>query len=118
MAADDVQKEDHAAAISAFLRKARARTGDEAFAGTTWSVLLQMNEGGSTIFTVQLLDDFSCRFSDSELQGGWECEKDFVVIEKPKAFFQQTLFLSARLQPPGENQCDLASPSSLAIPAA
>ena len=78
----------------------RAEAGREAFEGTTWSTLMQMNEGGSTIFTMQLLDDDSCRFSDTDELGSWECQEDWVVIEKPKGFFDATLFLSARLEPP------------------
>ena len=82
----------------------RPTSGREAFEGTTWSVLMRVHEGGSTIFTVQLLGDDSCRFSDSDIPGSWECERDWVVIEKPKGFFDQTLFFSAKLAPPSEGK--------------
>jgi hypothetical protein len=82
----------------------RAEAGREAFEGTTWSTLMQMDEGGSTIFTMQLLEDDSCRFSDTDALGSWESQEDWVVIEKPKGFFDSTLFLSARLQPPTEDR--------------
>lgn len=87
-------------AAEALMDCPRAEAGREAFEGTTWSMLMRMNEGGSTIFTVQLLDDDTCRFSDSDLPGSWECQDEWVVIEKPKGFFDMTLFFSARLQPP------------------
>jgi hypothetical protein len=88
------------AAASSFFEKKRPLSGPDAFADTTWSVMLQLDEGGSTIFSVQLLDDFSCRFSDSNELGEWECEKEWFVIEKPKGFFDNTLFLSGKLSPP------------------
>jgi hypothetical protein len=91
-------------AASAFLSSPRPATGKEAFDGSTWSVLLRLAEGGSTIFTMQLLEDETCRFSDSDQLGSWECEGAWVVIEKPKAFFDMTLFLSAKLQPPTEQK--------------
>ena len=75
-------------------------SGKEAFDGTTWSVLMQMYEGGSTIFTMQLFEDETCRFSDSDAMGSWESERNWVVVEKPKGFFDQTLFFSAKLNPP------------------
>jgi hypothetical protein len=78
----------------------RPTSGQEAFDGTTWSVLMRLDEGGSSIFTMHLLEDETCRFSDSELTGSWESERDFVVVEKPKGFFDRTLLFSARLQPP------------------
>ena len=61
---------------------------------------MQMTDGGSSIFTVQLLEDSNCRFSDTEDLGEWECEREWVVIEKPKGFFDQTLFFSGKLSPP------------------
>ena len=82
----------------------RAEAGREAFEGTTWSVLMRMNEGGGTIFTVQLLPDDTCAFSDSDRPGSWECQDEWVVIEKPKGFFDSTLFFSARLQPPTKDK--------------
>ena len=100
LAADEVDVDQAAAAeaaTAAFLRK-RAAEGDEAFADSMWSVLMQMSEGGSTIFTVQLLDDFSCRFSDTEEYGSWECKRNWVVIEKPRGFFGLTLLLTAKLE--------------------
>ena len=98
-------EEDNVADVaSAFMETPRATSGKAAFDGTTWSVLMRMNEGGSTIFTVQLLEDDSCRFSDSELLGGWECQRDWVVIEKPKGLFDQTLFFSGRLTPPSSEK--------------
>lgn len=101
---DDTRSEDASAEAASFFRRARPTSGDEAFASTTWSVLMQMNEGGSTIFTVQFLEDGSCRFSDVDAFGSWECKKDFVVFEKPKGFFDATLLLSARLAPPKTNR--------------
>lgn len=91
-------------AANAFLQSPRPASGKEAFDGSTWSVLLRMNEGGSTIFTMQLLEDETCRFSDSELFGSWECEGPWVVVEKPKGFFDLTLFLSAKLVPPSKER--------------
>ena len=61
---------------------------------------MQLDEGGSTLFTMQLLTDETCRFSDTEEPGSWDCDGSWVVVEKPKGFFDQTLFLSAKLQPP------------------
>jgi hypothetical protein len=99
--AGDAGEEDAAvAAAKAMLQSNRPTSGVEAFSGTTWSVLMRMTEGGSSIFTVQLLEDSTCRFSDSDRLGGWECKRDWVVIEKPKGFFDQTLFFSAKLSPP------------------
>ena len=92
--------DDSVAAASVLLQSQRATSGSEAFAGTTWSVLMQMTEGGSSIFTVQLLEDYTCRFSDTEQHGEWECDREWVVIEKPKGFFDQTLYFSAKLSPP------------------
>ena len=85
---------------SAFYSYQRPTGGPDAFADSTWSVLMQLNEGGSTIFTMQLLEDTSCRFSDTEEVGSWDCDGSWVVVEKPKGFFEQTLVLSAKLQPP------------------
>ena len=62
---------------------------------------MKMTEGGSTIFTMQLLEDETCRFSDSEAFGSWESDGKWVVVEKPKGFFDMTLYLSAKLEPPG-----------------
>ena len=99
--AGDAGEEDAAvAAAKAMLQSSRPTSGVEAFSGTTWSVLMRMTEGGSSIFTVQLLEDSTCRFSDSDRLGGWECKREWVVIEKPKGFFDQTLFFSAKLSPP------------------
>ena len=86
-------------ASAAFVKK-RVATGDDAFADTTWSVLIQVAEGGSTIFTVQMLEGHQCRFSDTDEYGSWECERDWVIFEKPKGLFGLTLYLSARLAPP------------------
>ena len=101
--ADDKPSEPAAAAdaASAFMQKPRASSGKEAFDGSTWSVLMKMTEGGSTIFTMQLLEDETCRFSDSEAFGSWESDGKWVVVEKPKGFFDMTLYLSAKLEPPG-----------------
>jgi hypothetical protein len=97
-AADDVD------AAQSFMQSPRPTSGKEAFDGTTWSVLLRMNEGGSVIFTMQLLDDETCRFSDSDQYGTWECDRDWVVVEKPKALFGQTLFFSAKLAAPSKER--------------
>ena len=97
---DTGDAEDPVAAASALLQSQRATSGDEAFSGTTWSVLLQMDEGGNSIFTTELMEDGSCRFSDTDALSSWQSEADYVVIEKPKGFFDQTLFLSAKLSPP------------------
>jgi hypothetical protein len=77
----------------------------DAFCGTMWSVLLQLNEGGNTIFTLQCFEDGKCRFSDTEELGSWEGESGMVAFEKPKALFDDTLYFSARLeQPAAEGQ--------------
>ena len=99
---DDVSAASDAA--NALMDCPRAEAGREAFEGTTWSVLMRMNEGGGTIFTVQLLPDDTCAFSDSDRPGSWECQDEWVVIEKPKGFFDSTLFFSARLQPPTKDK--------------
>mgnify|MGYP006936507743 CR=1 FL=1 len=105
-AEEQLAAEDSVVDAASFLQPptCRPRSGNEAFADTTWSVLMQMNEGGSTIFTVQLLEDFTCRFSDSELLGSWECKGEWVVLEKPKGLFELTLFFSAKLAPPTEDR--------------
>ena len=91
-------------AASAFMRKPRVASGKDAFDDTTWSVLMRLNEGGSTIFTVQLLEDLSCRFSDSDQFGSWECDREWLVVEKPKGFFDSTLFFTAKLAPPSKEK--------------
>ena len=91
-------------AASAFMKKPRVGSGKDAFDDTTWSVLMRLNEGGSTIFTMQLLEDDSCRFSDSDQFGTWECEKEWLVVEKPKGFFDSTLFFTAKLAPPSKEK--------------
>ena len=96
--------DDSANAAQAFMQTPRATSGKEAFDGTTWSVLMSMNEGGSVIFTMQLFEDETCRFSDNEELGTWECEGDWVVVEKPKAFFQKTLFFTAKLASPNKEK--------------
>lgn len=97
---DEAPDGDAVTMAQSVLQKPRATVGEEAFAGTTWSMLMQMTEGGSSIFSTQLLEDGSCRFSDSEQLGGWECDRDWVVIEKPKGFFDQTLYFSGKISPP------------------
>jgi hypothetical protein len=95
--------EDVSAAQS-ILQSPRATSGKEAFDGTAWSVLMKMYEGGSMIFSMQLLEDLRCRFSDSEDFGSWESQDAkndaWVVVEKPKGYFDATLFFSAKLAPP------------------
>ena len=53
----------------AFLAQQRPTGGREAFVGTSWSLLLKMTGGGGTMFSVELLDDLRCRFSDNEELG-------------------------------------------------
>jgi len=61
--------DDVAASRRAFLAQQRPTSGIEAFANTQWSLLLKMKGGGGTMFTVELLEDMRCRFSDSEELG-------------------------------------------------
>ena len=102
--AADEANANAAAAASNLLQNPRPSSGKEAFDGTTWSVLLQMDAGGSTIFTMQLLEDERCRFSDNDEFGTWECQGDWVVVEKPKGFFDATLFFSGKLAPPSKEK--------------
>jgi hypothetical protein len=53
-----------------FLAQQRPTRGAEAFANTQWSLLLKMNGGGGTMFSVELRDDMRCRFSDNDETGG------------------------------------------------
>ena len=98
---EEEEDEDVAAARS-FLNNPglRPTSGREAFEGTTWSVLMRMDEGGSTIFTLQLGEGDVCRFSDTDRNGKWECEGEYVAFEKPKGFFEDTLYYSAKLLAP------------------
>ena len=57
---DAVQK-----AQSLFTRT-RPTEGVEAFANTMWSVLMKLRDHGTVLFTVHLLNDGRCRFSDNE----------------------------------------------------
>uniref|UniRef100_A0A7S0NY21 Uncharacterized protein n=1 Tax=Calcidiscus leptoporus TaxID=127549 RepID=A0A7S0NY21_9EUKA len=51
------------------------------------------------MFTVELLEDARCRFSDKDEFGSWQCEREYVVFEKPKGLFKDTLYFSAKLRP-------------------
>ena len=57
---------DVEAARGAMFAPPRAAEGDAAFADTTWQVRLKLHEGGSCLFSAQLLEDFRARFSDKE----------------------------------------------------
>lgn len=91
-------------AQSGFFRKQKAAKGVEAFSNTLWSVLMNVKDSGNVLFTVHLLDDFRCRFSDGDKYGEWQCEEDYVVMEKPQGLYNETLYLSAKLQLPTEEQ--------------
>lgn len=82
-------------AQAGFFRKQKAAKGVEAFSNTLWSVLMNVKDSGNVLFTVHLLDDFRCRFSDGDKYGEWQCEEDYVVVEKPKGLYNETLYLSA-----------------------
>ena len=140
-AADDA--EPSAANVEAaqnMLRSPRPSQGFEAFSGTAWQVLLEVDEGGVTMYTVELMEDARCRFSDKDEYGaqrrgmdangpampipqtcpcvareharlrpphpagGWKAEKDYVVFDKPRGLFEQTLYHSAQLQLPTPEQ--------------
>ena len=96
--------EEGESAVTAAIREfsaggtSRPMSGEEAFTGTQWSLLVKMREGGSTMFTVELFDDASCRFSDSAEKGGWSARLNYLIFEKPKALFKETLYFSAKLE--------------------
>ncbi|KAL1527799.1 hypothetical protein AB1Y20_009182 [Prymnesium parvum] len=87
-----------AQAAQELMRSPRATQGVEAFAGTAWQVLFEMDEGGVAMFTVELMEDLRCRFSDKDEYGEWKAEKDWLVFEKPRGLFEETLYLTAQLQ--------------------
>ena len=68
-AADDDVTENVAEAAQNMLRSPRPATGFEAFAGTAWQVLFEMDEGGVALFSVELMEDYKCRFSDKDQYG-------------------------------------------------
>lgn len=86
-------------AQSGFFRKQKAAKGVEAFSNTLWSVLMNVKDSGNVLFTVHLLDDFRCRFSDGDKYGEWQCEEDYVVMEKPQGLYNETLYLSELRHP-------------------
>ena len=98
-------------AQAGFFRKKAAAKGVEAFSNTLWSVLMNVKDSGNVLFTVHLLDDFCCRFSDGDKYGEWQCEEDYVVVEKPEGLYNETLYLSARrrLVPSSRHRPTLAS---------
>ena len=61
---------------------------------------LAMHEGGSTMFTVELTNEQSCRFSDSDHTGSWALNPPWIIFEKPNALFGDSLYFSAKVQPP------------------
>ena len=91
-------------ARSSFFDRPRASSGVEAFANTKWSMMMTIKDSGTVLFSTHLLDDLQTRFSDTDKLGEWECEQDFVVVEKPEALYNNTLYLSARLQMPTPEQ--------------
>ena len=60
---------DDASAAARLLQKPTAASGFDAFAGTAWQILMQMDVGGTAMFSVELLEDTRCRFSDTDLYG-------------------------------------------------
>lgn len=67
-----VASDSEAAASEAaqnILKMPRPTTGEEAFRGTVWQVLFEMDEGGSALFTVEMMSDYKCRFSDKDENG-------------------------------------------------
>lgn len=58
-----------ASAAARLLQKPQAASGFDAFAGTAWQVLMQMEVGGTAMFSVELLEDTRCRFSDTDMYG-------------------------------------------------
>ena len=94
-------------AQQSFFKQARAASGEEAFANTKWSMMMTVNteqSRGTVLFSTHLLDDERARFSDTDKLGEWQCEQDFVVVEKPDGLYNSTLYLSARLQLPTPEQ--------------
>lgn len=67
-AAISMQGEEAAAAAELFKRQ-RPMSGEEAFSDTAWQILMQLDEGGGLLFSVEFLEDMRCRFSDSDLFG-------------------------------------------------
>mmetsp|Transcript_35619 Transcript_35619/g.74812 ORF Transcript_35619/g.74812 Transcript_35619/m.74812 type:complete len:222 (-) Transcript_35619:190-855(-) len=101
------------AAQAGFFKPVKPTTGPGAFADTTWSVYLKASEGGGVMFTVELLDNQACRFSDKDDLGHWDCLDRKVMFDKPNGIFKDTLVFSAVLQPPSveDNRAKLVNGS-------
>ena len=51
------------------------------------------------MFTVQLEEDATCVFSDSDKKGSYSFQDKLLVFEKPNALFGQSIYFSSTLEP-------------------
>jgi len=71
--------------------------GSLELASTRWSFYLALDEGGRTLFTVDMLPDGVAQFSNSGEDGTWRARQGFVVVKQPTFLFGNDLYYSGRL---------------------
>ncbi|KAJ1627895.1 hypothetical protein T492DRAFT_1021937 [Pavlovales sp. CCMP2436] len=101
----------------AAVRACAAPTEDEMnvarFGNTRWSFYLALDEGGRTLFSLDLQPDGVVRFSNGGVDGTWRTRSGFIVVKQPTFLFGNDLYYSGRIVEP--TVTEKADPAELAV---
>lgn len=69
----------------------------ERFANTRWSFYLTLDEGGRTLFTLDMQPGGIVKFGNGGEDGTWRTRKGFMVVKQPTFLFGNDLYYSGRI---------------------
>jgi hypothetical protein len=70
---------------------------DARFDNTRWSFLLILEEGGQTLFTLDLEPGGAVKFANGGVDGTWQTRRDYIVVKQPTFLFGNDLYYSGRI---------------------